>query len=154
MTSTDTQLYFAYGSNMDPKQMRERCPGATSAGQATLPGYRFLINARGKATVTPSVGAKVVGVLWHVTPKHLVALDEKEGTKHGTYARSEIEVATETGPAHALVYIAANATEGKPTSEHIERILARARANGLPAEYIARTFGPYSTPAPRSAPGT
>lgn len=46
------RLYFAYGSNMDEAaQMAERCPGAEVIGLATLPGYRFVINQRGVATL-------------------------------------------------------------------------------------------------------
>lgn len=45
------RCYFAYGSNMDVRQMGQRCPGATLLWTATLGGYRFIINRRGVATV-------------------------------------------------------------------------------------------------------
>ena len=35
--------YFAYGSNMDWPQMRQRCPTARFAYVARLPDYRFAI---------------------------------------------------------------------------------------------------------------
>ncbi len=31
-----TTLYFAYGSNLDPAQMRRRCPHSAPLGQAVL----------------------------------------------------------------------------------------------------------------------
>ena len=34
-------LYFAYGSNLDPTQMRRRCPTSAPAGPATLDGWRL-----------------------------------------------------------------------------------------------------------------
>lgn len=51
MLDVDTRRYFAYGSNMDRQQMRGRCPGAVLLGTARLPGYRFIINRAGVASV-------------------------------------------------------------------------------------------------------
>ena len=33
------KLYFAYGSNMNPIQMRLRCPNSEAIASATLKGY-------------------------------------------------------------------------------------------------------------------
>ena len=154
MTSGETVLYFAYGSNMDPEQMRERCPGADAAGQAALPGYRFLIKSRGVATITPSAGNQVLGVLWHVTPTHLETLDRYEGVRGGFYARSEVAVRTETRTVSALVYIAADATEGRPRPGYLKRLVAGAHLHGLPTKYIEQTLSAYAIPGPRSAPET
>jgi len=50
-------LYFAYGSNMWRHQMAvQRCPGAEFSGVGLLRGWRFLINARGVATIVPEAG--------------------------------------------------------------------------------------------------
>ena len=42
-------FYFAYGSNMDPVQMEERCPGAVALGAAHLPGWRLTFTRRDKS---------------------------------------------------------------------------------------------------------
>ena len=34
-------IYFAYGSNLNPTQMAERCPGHRSLGVARLPDHRL-----------------------------------------------------------------------------------------------------------------
>ncbi|PVH96560.1 hypothetical protein DM02DRAFT_617149 [Periconia macrospinosa] len=47
-------LYFAYGSNLWLHQMRLRCPSSTYVGTARLPGYKWMINARGYANIAPS----------------------------------------------------------------------------------------------------
>ena len=44
--------YFAYGSNMSSKQMRERCPRAEDLGRAYLYGWRQRF-----AVVAPHMGA-------------------------------------------------------------------------------------------------
>jgi hypothetical protein len=38
------RYYFAYGSNMDEKQMASRCPGSQLVGRARLLAHSFLIN--------------------------------------------------------------------------------------------------------------
>lgn len=68
--------YFAYGSNMDLAQMRRRCPAAELWGAATLPDWRFRINARGVATIVPEVGSRVHGLAWRLTPADEVELDK------------------------------------------------------------------------------
>ncbi|CAJ2500446.1 Uu.00g032990.m01.CDS01 [Anthostomella pinea] len=50
-TSTGEELYFAYGSNLSPTQMKERCPGSTPIGLAHLPGWTWIINERGYANI-------------------------------------------------------------------------------------------------------
>lgn len=39
-------LYFAYGSNMDEKHMKERCPYAQFVAVARLPEHRLLFPPR------------------------------------------------------------------------------------------------------------
>ena len=38
-------LIFAYGSNMDPVQMRQRCPGAETVGSGVLRDHRLVLPA-------------------------------------------------------------------------------------------------------------
>jgi hypothetical protein len=48
-------------------------------GRARLPGYRFVINARGVATVVEDQSREVYGVLWNITLDDEKALDKYEG---------------------------------------------------------------------------
>lgn len=77
--------YFAYGSNMDDRQMRRRCPGAECLGRAVLPGYRLA--ERLYADIDPCPGRSVEGVLWTMGDGDIHALDGHEGVGHGIYAR-------------------------------------------------------------------
>lgn len=43
-TNEFKNYYFAYGSNMDPRQMQQRCPGAIPVGIGNLPFYKTIIN--------------------------------------------------------------------------------------------------------------
>jgi gamma-glutamylcyclotransferase (GGCT)/AIG2-like uncharacterized protein YtfP len=72
-----TKLYFAYGMNTNPEEMAYRCPRAVALGKATLPGYR--LEFKSFATIVPSPGESVEGVLWTITESDESALDILEG---------------------------------------------------------------------------
>ncbi len=138
-------LYFAYGSNMNRVQMSHRCPGATSMGRAYLEDYRFIINQRGYATVVPSSGDRIEGVLWEVGPDHLCTLDSYEGHQEGIYDRCYREVETIDGIKQmALVYIDHLQTEiAVPNEGYLERVIEGAIDHVLPESYIEtlKVFG-------------
>ncbi|KAF3385564.1 hypothetical protein F1880_001975 [Penicillium rolfsii] len=59
-----THLYFAYGSNLSPTQMAQRCTinpshSAKPLAIASLPHWRWHINEAGYANVLPPVGLRV-----------------------------------------------------------------------------------------------
>ena len=53
-------LYFAYGFNMDTKQMAVRCPGSVALGRARLDGYEltFVWDSPGWGGVHKSMNVK------------------------------------------------------------------------------------------------
>lgn len=131
-------LYFAYGSNMDRKQMGCRCPGAEHVCAASLPDYRFIINNRGYATLQFAPGAEVPGVLWRLQPSDEVALDRYEGYPAGLYDKGHRSVYDTAGNAfQALMYIDhRNGTLGAPREGYLERILVAAEEHALPERHI------------------
>ncbi len=134
------RYYFAYGSNMNARQMKRRCPGVIYAGRAVLRGHAFRINARGVATVAADPGGRSVhGLLWKITAPHEEALDIYEGVREGMYFKREVEVEREGGgdPVWALTYEATEKTAGPPRKGYLERVVAGAREHGLPEEHLA-----------------
>ena len=137
MGKTGNRLYFAYGSNMDEEQMRHRCPDGATVGTARLPGYRFIINSRGAATVVPDGSSVVHGVLWRITAECEASLDHYEGAEWGTYTKETLGVEAEDGQAiEALVYVAGDSEPGEGSSGYMEGIAAAAVRHDLPAAYI------------------
>ena len=132
------QPYFAYGSNMDPLQMRDRCPGASILSAATLAHHRWIINTDGYATVIPAPGHTVYGVLWTLTATNLAVLDAYEGMHEDLYWRTEIEVVslTDQQPLSALIYFARSQQEGRPVPDYTEHILRTARDFVFPESYL------------------
>ena len=130
-------IYFAYGSNMCPEQMARRCPGGQALGQAELRDWRFLINTRTYATIEARPGASTHGVLWSLTPGHIIELDHYEAVAEGMYFKKTIIVQRADRPVEALVYIDPVCELGQPKPDYIRTILDGAAHFGLPPEYIA-----------------
>src|SRR5688572_354821 len=89
-------LYFAYASNLDPKQMQERCPGHVVVGLAALHDHRLTFPrfsekwGGGTASLVHAHGKQVWGVVYDVTDAHLAVLDSHEdfkaqGDQHNSY---------------------------------------------------------------------
>lgn len=131
------QIYFAYGSNMDEPQFRERCPGSAILGRAVLRDYRFVIASRRYASVVPCQGAAVHGVLCALTAADEASLDEYEAVEEGMYRREFLPMETELGyRVEALVYVDTATGEGRPWPGYLEGILAGARRHGFPEAAI------------------
>ena len=109
--------YFAYGSNLNRKQMLERCPESTPVFTATLPYYRlvFLGWSRqwrgGVASIRPFRGEKVPGAVYEISEQCLRRLDKFEGYPRD-YNRLNVTVFSEDGkPVPAITYIKAGQAE-------------------------------------------
>jgi gamma-glutamylcyclotransferase (GGCT)/AIG2-like uncharacterized protein YtfP len=122
-------LYFAYGSNLDPDQMKYRCPQATPLGTATLPRHRIAFagysHARegAVATVLPESEATTPGLLYRLTLTDLELLDRFEGHP-GFYLRSKRTVRDHRGRFQsAWVYqLPSEYPEGPPANEYFRMI--------------------------------
>ena len=78
-------LYFAYGSNLDWAQMKQRCPLAKFVCRAKLPAYRLAFTIKdaerrcGVADDLPDKSKDVWGVVYEFPDNELKNLDKKEG---------------------------------------------------------------------------
>jgi gamma-glutamylcyclotransferase (GGCT)/AIG2-like uncharacterized protein YtfP len=129
-------LYFAYGSNMSRALMRRRCPAARALGLAGLDGFRLLVNDNGYATVVPSAGGRVQGVLWRLSPRDRAALNAYEATDIGLYRAVCLPVRSGAARVRALVYVARSRRGGRPRPGYHALVVAAARDAGLPASYV------------------
>ena len=76
------RYYLAYGSNLNVKQMRFRCPTARIVGTAIIKDYELLFKGSKSGsylTLEPKVGAKVPVAVWAVEKSDEAALDRYEG---------------------------------------------------------------------------
>lgn len=128
---TKVKRYFAYGSNMDERQMLERCPQSEKQEIAELTGYEFFINKRGVANIRPKKGKRVWGIIYNITEDDEEKLDKFEGVKYGTNIKDNSALL------NVFYYVAKETNEGQPREEYLEKITESAEAHNFPEEYIA-----------------
>ena len=76
------RYYIAYGSNLNIRQMRERCPGAKLIGTSRLDGWElhFRKSVTGYyLTIEPKKGGAVPVAVWEITEADERRLDRCEG---------------------------------------------------------------------------
>lgn len=130
------QFYFAYGSNLLRSQMTERCPEHQFECLATLADYRFLIGERGYATIEPSVGDSVHGVIYQLSTSDEKTLDRREGVAQGSYRKDYLTLSGPNGPISAvLVYVDPRVTPSSPKVGYMAKILSGALQFELPSQY-------------------
>src|SRR5579859_2245980 len=137
MTSS-SGLYAAYGSNMDPEQMLERCPHSPAAGTGWLNGWRLTFGGEehgwdgALAMVVPDPGSQVFVALYDLSPQDQGVLDYWESADTGLYNKIKLRVATLDGEVLAWVYILDGYEGGLPSARYLGLIAEAAQAAGAP----------------------
>ena len=121
-------LYFAYGSNLNPRQMKERCPSAEAVGTARLLDHRLAFcgwSSRwngGVATVLPEKGSYVPGVVYRLSAEDIETLDSCEGAPN-FYRRVRVQVELdEGGTVEVETYVLEGYPENAPSVAYVETI--------------------------------
>ena len=130
--------YCAYGSNLNKKQMKERCPTSQPHFSAVLPNYKLVFSGWSRqqggasANIKVSSGDKVLGGVYEIDGKELPKLDRSEDCPN-TYERLKVLVFRDIGePVEAVTYIRKRQTdEGKPSAEYLKVIQQGYRDWGL-----------------------
>ncbi len=78
-------LYFAYGSNLNHRQMKNvRCIGSKYLKSFLLKDYKLIfshpnkLNKFGYGNIIKEKGSKVIGAIWEITKEHEKILDNYE----------------------------------------------------------------------------
>ena len=78
----EKRYYVAYGSNLNVRQMKLRCPSARVIGTSEIEGYELLFKGSKSGsylTIEPREGASVPVGVWEVGNEDEAALDRYEG---------------------------------------------------------------------------
>lgn len=121
--------YFAYGSNLNRRQMSQRCPDAQPKFTATLPDYKLVFAGwsrrrhGGVATIKPCKAEEVIGAIYEISERCLRSLDGYEGYPT-VYTRMDADVFTEgDATIKAITYLMKEpAVEARPSREYLEVI--------------------------------
>ena len=139
------RFYIAYGSNLNVRQMRMRCPDAVIIGTAFIPDYRLLFKGSKSGnylTIEPHSGSQVPVAVWAVSARDERNLDRYEGFPD-FYYKTELELSlAETGKKlTAFVYIMHEERKlGIPTSAYIRTCVDGYRQFGFDLKYLRKAM--------------
>jgi gamma-glutamylcyclotransferase (GGCT)/AIG2-like uncharacterized protein YtfP len=135
-------IYAAYGSNMDPAQMGERCPHSPLRGSGWLEGWRLAFGGEdigwegALATVVEESGQRVFVVLYDLSGSDEEALDQWDGASLGYYRRAKVRVETMDGDVLAWLYVLNAYEGGLPAARYLGIMADAAESAGAPADYV------------------
>lgn len=143
------QLFFAYGSNMNPGQISCRCFKPEACAVACLADHKlsFFGSSRrwdgGEATVTPKAGEDVWGVVYKLTLTDSERLDSWQDVRldgTGAYFHYPTVVLDADGIEYqVLIYKRFLSGEpSSPSEEFMATVISGAVAHGLPAAYLEK----------------
>ena len=129
------KLYVAFGSNLNKRQMRRRCPGAVPKGKFMLTKAKLVF--RGVADVEYSPNDSVPCGLWMIDRQDEAALDRYEGVATGSYYKEESIVLKYQGKAHnALIYLKNDDGIYPPSQAYLDTIKQGYKDFGLDEAYL------------------
>jgi hypothetical protein len=135
-------LYAAYGSNLDPAQMRIRCPHSPFAGTGWIPGWRLTFGGEDlgwegalATLVEDPAGAVFVG-LYDITAYDRISLDKWESADTGLYQTITLRVSTLDTDVLAWTYVLDGYEGGLPSARYLGLIAEAAEKAGAPADYV------------------
>ncbi|XP_026856977.2 gamma-glutamylcyclotransferase b isoform X2 [Electrophorus electricus] len=144
MDHKTTFLYFAYGSNLLKERLQLNNPSASIQCVAKLQDYKLAFgNHKGRAsrrwhggvaTIEPSPGDEVWGVVW-MNMTDLESLDRQEGVKLGIYSPIVESVWASDQYLSCRTYIMNNCTHALPSPQYLKVMMMGAEQNELPKDY-------------------
>ena len=130
--------YFAYGSNLNRKQILERCPDSKPEFIATLPNYKLVFAGwsrqwrGGVASIRPFRGEKVLGAIYEISDRDLSRLDSYEGYPRNVNRLNVTVFNEDDEPIQAITYIkAGQSEETQPSPEYVSIIQGGYRDWGI-----------------------
>ena len=119
-------LYVAYGSNLNHRGMKLRCPDAVFLGTTMVREHRLVF--RGVADIVKAKDMRCPVGVWEITPKCEASLDRYEGVGAGLYRKELVQF--DDGK-RALVYAMNDCGIHVPSALYFETIEQGYRHCGL-----------------------
>ena len=136
-------LYAAYGSNLDPTRMSERCPHSPLRSTGWLTGWRLTFGGEehgwdgALVTIVQDPFEQVFVALYDVTDEDMAVLDEIEMASAGLYRKTRVRVATMAGSHVAWAYVLDAYEGGLPSASTVGILADAAEAADAPDDYVA-----------------
>jgi hypothetical protein len=136
-------LYAAYGTNMDPARMGERCPHSPLSTVGWLQGWRLTFGGEehgwdgALSTIVEDPIDQVFVALYDISGEDESALDGWEAADSGLYRKTRVRVATLVGSVLAWTYVLDAYEGGLPSASYLGVLADAAEAADAPADYVA-----------------
>jgi AIG2 family protein len=135
-------LYAAFGSNLDPRRMGERCPHSPLRTTGWLTGWRLTFGGEDHgwdgalATIVEDPLEQVFVGVYDVTDEDAAHLDVLESADTGLYRKTKVRVSTLLGELLAWTYVLDAYEGGLPSASYLGIIADAAEAADAPADYV------------------
>lgn len=147
--NSQIRLYFAYGSNLNLEQMKQKCSNPRVLSIARLDGYKIGFYGYSSTwdgaveTVIPDVQSEVWGVLYQLDAGGWESLDNCQDARAdgtGAYFHYPVEVMVDKQQIiqEATIYKKDRLGQPQlPSTEYLSVIVQGAKEQGLPENYVA-----------------
>jgi len=142
MITTDSFLYFAYGSNMLSRRLQERTPSAKAIDTGYVEGRKLVFHklgrdGSGKCDMQATGADRVYGVLFQLRRAEKPVLDHAEGLGTGYKEESVLVHLSGSKKVHAITYAAIAIKPGVlPFDWYKSLVIAGALQHALPQSHI------------------
>jgi AIG2-like family len=136
-------LYAAYGTNLDPNRMGERCPHSPLRATGWLQGWRLTFGGEehgwdgALATIVQDPFEQVFVALYDITDDDVAALDSWDSADTGLFRKTKVRISTLTEEVVAWVYVLDAYEGGLPSASYLGVLADAAEAADAPADYVA-----------------
>jgi gamma-glutamylcyclotransferase (GGCT)/AIG2-like uncharacterized protein YtfP len=137
-------LYAAYGTNLDPARMGERCPHSPFQATGWLRGWRLTFGGEdigwdgAMATIVEDPLDQVFVAVYDVTRPDEAQLDQWESADTGLFRKTKVRVDTLNGQVVAWAYVLDAYEGGLPSASYLGILADAAEAADAPDDYVAR----------------
>ena len=136
-------LYAAYGTNLDPARMSERCPHSPLRTTGWLEGWRLTFGGEehgwdgALSTIVQDSFEQVFVAVYDVPTQDESALDQVEQADSGLYRKAKVRISTLTGEVVAWTYVLDAFEGGLPSAVTLGILADAAEAADAPDDYVA-----------------
>lgn len=117
--------YFAYGSDLNHKEMAQRCPHNKPKFAAKLPHYKLIFAGWFRkwqgpvASIKPVREERVMGAVYEISERDLQLLDRYEGYPVSCDRINVFVVPNDGEPLYAVTYVLKDKEENKPSDKYL-----------------------------------
>ena len=136
-------LYAAYGTNLDPARMGERCPHSPLSTTGWVQGWRLTFGGEehgwdgALSTLVEDPIDQVFVAVYDVSREDESQLDGWEAADSGLYRKTRVRVTTMAGSVVAWTYVLDAYEGGLPSASYLGVLADAAEAADAPADYVA-----------------